>query len=131
MKNLLKKNTDTTSPDDLFDTSRKAIKKSAIKNGIACGIDIATVIATPVAVMNVTEHIDDDYAKKALYVTGGLLWGYQISSAIRHYSKTAAMVAGYKLLKVCDEEAIAETSEEIQSLIEEMEESDNDQNKEN
>lgn len=124
MKNLFKKNATTTPEATGICTS--ILKKNMIKNGIACGIDTAVVIATPIVIKNVADNIDDDYAKKALYVTGGVLWLHQIATTIRQIGKVMTISAAHTAMKDCElYELEAEGEVLLSELNEEMEEIEN------
>ena len=126
MKNMFKKNVNTTT--DLFENSRNVLKRAAIKNGVIGGIDALATIATPIAIVNAAKNIDDDYAKKALYATGGMLMVYQLGATVRRFTKTAGNIAGYKLLSVCDADAIAAEGQAlVENFTEELKEVANDQ----
>ena len=62
----------------------KICKRNLMFQKIKFGINASTAIATPIAIKMMADKIEGDYEKKALYVTGGALWMYQIASTFNN-----------------------------------------------
>lgn len=125
MKKLFtKKNKDAVITDPIANADASA-KKAVIMNKIALGINAGTLIATPAVIKLVTDKIDDDEAKKALYITGGLLWVYQLSDTINSAKAVKHATAFYDRIKELSADIVESEGVYLIENLNEMEESMN------
>ena len=122
MKKLFAKKNNAAVTEDPFATAKASVKKTLILNKIALGINATTLIATPAAITMITSKIDDDDAKKALYITGGLLWVYQLSDTINAAKAVKFAKAAYGGIEDFANDFITEDDAEVNEDLEELEE---------
>ena len=91
-------------------------KRSITKAKIAMGINAVTLAVTPVAVKLAADHIEDDYGKKALYVTGGILWMYQLADTINNVAQVRVLSEQHRLVEE-ETKIVSEIEEEGKHLI--------------
>ena len=123
MKNLFKRNNEANvliNNDEMM----KRGKRTILMTKVNLGLNAASLITTPVAVKLATDKIDDDYAKKIVYITGGILWTYQLGSTVNNIKAVKAAEQSYRILEECfdDTNAIEVTAKELHELLEDKEE---------
>ena len=122
MKNIFKKNTDIGTVEKPMELVLKNSRRSLILNKVMLGMNIATLITTPVAIKMIANNIDDTYAKKALYTTGGLLWIYQLSDTINNFKYVKLTKGVCDSLEEFDALAIEIEGENLMKKLSEEEE---------
>ena len=106
------RNAEVVEPLDPYSKLSNDIKKTMHKNITITAIDILSIVSTPIIASVAIDKVSDDFGKKALKISSGVIMAYQVGKIVSGINKTKSSISAYNAsLKMIEPEFIEPTCE--------------------